>query len=73
MRTRPAIERGLELMQPYCQAEAKQIWQELVSMIEAGEDDIGKFANKLDDFNVYMAEYQARSRALSANAEMDII
>ena len=72
-RTRPAIERGLNSMQSHSQQRAKQIWQELVSMIEDKEDDIEKFARKLDEFNQQITEYQARAKVLASNAKMDVI
>ena len=72
-RTRPAIERGLNSMQSHSQQRAKQIWQELVSMIEDKEDDIEKFASKLDEFNQQITEYQARAKVLASNAKMDVI
>ncbi len=72
-RTRPAIEHGLASMQSHSQQRAKEIWQELVSMVEIGESDVEKFARKLEEFNRQIAEYQARSRILTSNAEMDVI
>ena len=51
----------------------EQSRQELVSMIEDKEDDIEKFARKLDEFNQQIAEYQARAKVLVSNAKMDVI
>ncbi len=72
-KTRPAIEHGLASMQSHSQQRAKQIWQELVSMVETEESDVEKFARKLEEFNRQIAEYQARSRILASNAEMNVI
>ena len=51
----------------------EQSRQELVSMIEDKEDDIEKFAGKLDEFNQQIAEYQTRAKVLASNARMDVI
>ena len=72
-RTRPDIERGLDSMQPHARQKAKQIWQELVSMMENKEDDIEKFAGKLDEFNQHIARYKARAKVLDSNVEMNVV
>jgi len=72
-KTRPAIERGIGSMQSHGQQKTKQIWQEMVIMIESGEQDIEKFADKLQEFNKQVYEYQTRCRMLSPNANMHVI
>ena len=72
-RTRPVIERGLDSMQPHARQKAKQIWQDLVSMMENKEYDIEKFAGKLDEFNQHIARYKARAKVLDSNVEMNVV
>ncbi len=70
---RPSIERGIDSMQSHDRQKAKQIWQEMVSMIEAREGDIEKFSDKLKEFSQQVHEYRVRSLILSSNIKMNIL
>ncbi len=70
---RPSIERGIDSMQSHDRQKAKQIWQEMVSMIETRESDIEKFSDKLKEFSQQVHEYRARSLILSSNIKMNIL
>lgn len=72
-RVRPAIERGIALMQPIEQKKAEKIWQELIVIVETGDDDIKTFADKLSKFNEQVCEYQSRSRVLASDIKMKVI
>ena len=70
---RPSIERGIDSMQSHDRQKTKQIWQELVSMIETREGDIEKFAGKLKEFSQHIHKYRVRSLILSSDTKMDVI
>ena len=70
---RPSIERGIDSMQSHDRQKAKQIWQEMVSMIETREGDIEKFSDKLKEFSQQVHEYRVRSLILSSNIKMNIL
>lgn len=72
-RVRPAIERGIASMQPIEQQKAEKIWQELVVMVNTGDDDIKTFADKLSKFNKQVCEYRDRSRVLASDIKMKVI
>ena len=72
-RVRPVIERVLESMQSSDQQRTKELWQELVSMIEAESYNIEMFAEKLSDFSRQIHEYIVRSRMLSSNEKLTTI
>ena len=70
---RPSIERGINSMQSHERQKTKQIWQDLVSMIETREGDIEKFAGKLKEFSQQVHEYRVRSLMLSSDTKMNVI
>ncbi|MFC1717023.1 hypothetical protein ACFL6S_25370 [Candidatus Poribacteria bacterium] len=70
---RPSIEQGINSMQSHDRQKAKQIWQEMVSMIETREGDIEKFSDKLKEFSQQVHEYRVRSLILSSNIKMNIL
>ena len=70
---RPSIERGIDSMQSHDQQKAKQIWQEMVSMIETREGDIEEFSDKLKEFSQQVQEYRVRSLILSSNIKMNTL
>ena len=72
-RVRPAIERGIASMQPIEQKKAEKIWQELIVMVETGDDDIMTFADKLSKFNMQVCEYRNCSRILASDIKMKVI
>lgn len=72
-KARPAIECGINSMQPPNRKEAEQIWQELVEMVENKENNIIKFSDKLREFNKCVYEYQIRAQILASSAQMDTI
>jgi hypothetical protein len=70
--SRPVIERGLELMQCREKQQAKQVWQELVSMVEAEDEDVEKFARKLGELYKIVREYDIRSQELSSDLSIRV-
>ncbi len=70
---RPSIERGIDSMQSHDRQKTKQIWQEMVSMIESREADMEKFADKLKELSQLIHEYRVRSRILSSDIKMNIL
>ena len=72
-RVRPAIERGIASMQPIEQRKAEKIWQELVVMVDTGNDDIAIFADKLSRFNKQVCGYRDRARVLASDIKMKVI
>lgn len=70
-KVRPSIERGINTMQPIDQQRAKQLWQELVEMVETKDADIKIFADKLNRFNKHIHEYRNRSRLLGSGIDMN--
>ena len=67
---KPSIERGIGSMQSHDQEKAKQIWQELATMIEARDDDIEKFSDKLKELSQRVYEYRIRSYMLSSKIDI---
>ena len=72
-RVRPEIERGIAEMQPVERKRAKQMWMELVEMVETKDDDIRTFADKLSKFNKQVYECRNRSRILASAGDMNVI
>ena len=72
-RVRPEIERGIDEMQPFERKKARELWQELVEMVETRDDDIKIFADKLSRFNKQIYEYRNRARILVSVADMNVI
>ena len=70
-KVRPSIERGITTMQSVDQQRAKQLWQELVEMVETKDDDIKTFADRLNRFNKQIYEYRNRSRLLASGMDMN--
>lgn len=69
---RSMIERGLELMQCREKQQAKQVWQELLSMVEAEDADVEKFARKLGEIYKIVREYDIRFQELSSDTHIRI-
>lgn len=72
-RVRPEIERGIAQMQPIERKKARQMWLELVEMVESKDDDIRAFADKLSRFNKQIYECRNRSRILASAVDMNVI
>jgi hypothetical protein len=71
-RVRPEIERGIAEMQPTERKKARQMWLELVEMVETRNADIRTFVDKLSRFNKQVYECRNRSRVLASAADMNV-